>query len=259
MSTTAGKQEQGISPENLLPLDAPELAAWIVVDELLLCHVFRRIRQADWETYFASGAAESASGNQIASTDADALALYRSAILRVDGYEGDDGRRPEDLPSWPECIPQDHRLAAIDALRRIFWTFAADSIATDKGRVSFEIISTDGKPGPFVRYFSAVHHFRAPTAEQRERFLRARTRYTVLVSLYDELIEGVEGYSVDGRAITGRDQIAREMDTYHKSIAAELLLDPHAPWRTQEVPVAATSGAVGPETAAGMARGKLVN
>ena len=87
-----------------------------------------------------------------------------------------------------------------------------------------------------------VHRFATPSADHRRRFLRARSRTTVvggsragktliastqpvLAKLYDELIVSVDGYSVSGRPLSGREEIAREMDGYHKVAAARELFE----------------------------------
>jgi len=268
-ANTTGNPEQGSNTENLLPLDAPELVVWVTVAKMVLGHVFRRITQADWKVYFTGGAEVPDSGNEIADMDANALAFYRRVIVRVQGYRSGDGRMPETLPSWPECIPLEDRLAAVDLLLKTFWTFTVDSLAADKSgrRVSFEILSSDGKPGPMRRYFSAVHHFRPPTEKHREQFFLARAMhadegespFTTLISIYDELIERVEGYSVSGRELRSREKIVREMDAYHKAIAVGLLLEPHALRHMRGKAVAATVDAIGPKLFAGLGSGKVLH
>jgi hypothetical protein len=93
------------------------------------------------------------------------------------------------------------------------------------------------------QYRGLVHHFALPTAEHRRRVLKSKNRsfvaggsrngttmvpsgHPVLVKLYDELIERVEGYSISGRELNGRDEIAREMDAYHKSATVARLFQP---------------------------------
>ncbi len=239
----------------------------VIFERMVLPHVFRRITQADWNAYFTAGAVPPDSEN--AGRDANALALYRSAILRVEGYQTRSGRAPETLPAWPECIPVEDRLAAIDLLLKTFWAFPTGSFSIDEnsGRVSFEILSSDGKPGPMRRYFSAVHHFRPPIGKHREQFFLARamhadegeSAFTTLISIYDELIELVEGYSVSGRELCSREEIVREMDAYHKAIAAGLLLEPHALRHMRGKMVAAAIGAIGPKLFAGLESGKVLH
>ena len=53
-----------------------------------------------------------------------------------------------------------------------------------------------------------------------------------MVKLYDELIQGVEGYSFAGRPLATREAVIREMDVVHKAVAvtqlfpATTVLDP---------------------------------
>jgi hypothetical protein len=249
--------QQKIEPPSLLPLDLPELPVQIVYGEIALGHVFRRIKQADWNAYF-TGKAEPAEG----------LALYRRAILRVEGYQNSDGRGPEDLEIWPECIPLEDRLSAIESLMNTFWRFTIDSfqIADNGRRVAFEVLSSDGLPGPMHRFYSLVHSFRLPTDEDRQRFdVRAiqggggDSAFTSVVSLYDELIEFAEGYSVSGRELgDNKELIVIEMDAYHKAMAVAILFNYEGLRSMPGKIVTSKVSALGPETFARMRVGKKI-
>lgn len=269
-TNTTGTPEQGSNLENLLPLDRPELEVQVVTGQIVLLHVFRRITQADWEVFFGCGA-ETDGDDEAEGMDVKALTLYRRAILRVEGYGTESGRSPETLPDWPECIPREDRLAAIYLLHKVFWRFVPISFTIEKNSVSFEIMSSDGNPGAMSRYFSVAHHFRPPTGKHRERFLLARgygpgamhgdageSAIPGLVSLYDELIEGISGYSVSGCELCSREEIAREMDAYHKLIAVGVLFEPEVMRALRGSPVAAEIGALGPKTLAGLEGVKVV-
>jgi len=263
---STGNPEQGIDTKELLPLDLPELIAWVVVDEKVFCHVFRRITQADWKVYFTSGVDDSVRAGDLR---ANGLALYRRVILRAEGYRSGDGRRPEDLASWPECIPQEHRLTAIDLLLKTFFTFAVESFAYDEntGQVSLGILSSDGRPGPICCYFRVVHHFHPPTAKQHKRFLMARafhadkgeSAFGTLLSLYDELIERVQGYSVAGRELRGKEEIAGNMDAFHKAIAVGILFESNTMRNLRGAAIPVAVNALGPKILAVLAAGKTVN
>jgi hypothetical protein len=101
-----------------------------------------------------------------------------------------------------------------------------------------------GNEGPphdqMTLYRGLLHKFAQPTAEHRRRFLKAKNRafvaggsrsgitripsaHPLLVKLYDELIESVEGYSVGGAALASREQAMREMDAFHKATAVGAL------------------------------------
>jgi hypothetical protein len=55
-----------------------------------------------------------------------------------------------------------------------------------------------------------------------------------LAKLYDELIVSVDGYTVSGRPLSGRDEIAHEMDAFHKVIAAREIFDTRMPQEAAE-------------------------
>jgi len=236
------KIEQEVEQEiELLPLDAAERVVCFQRAGSVCRHIFRRLTPADWDAFFANVAAEFAGEDrgysQVIDTDTASLVLYARAILRAEGYRTRDARKPEELPSWPECIPQDHRMAAIDVLMNTWRPEADDSLLLEaEGKsVSLEAVWNEGEPGKMKVYSGLVHRFKVPTAEHRRRFLRAKNKcfvvggsrrgktmipssHGVLLSLYDDLILSAEGYSVGGRPIAP-DQIQREMDAFHKTAA----------------------------------------
>jgi hypothetical protein len=91
-----------------------------------------------------------------------------------------------------------------------------------------------------------VHKFLPPSLDHERRFNRAASeiiivggtkkpknllpaRHPMLVELYDELIVGVDGYSLKGAAITEKKDVVEAMDGYHKYVAArELFASPEA-------------------------------
>jgi hypothetical protein len=249
ISSAALKNLQQENGADLLPLDAP-----LVVCTGKYRHIFGRLEALHWQAYF-TGHGVNAEG------------LYRRAILRIDGL-GLDSQELKELPTCSEYVPLEDRLSAVDLLLKIFWTFALDSFSIDEEgrRVSFEIASGEGKPGPLCRYFSLIHHFRAPTIEQRERFLlsgisgadQIESRFAVLLRTYDELILCSEGYSIAGRPIASA-HLRREMDAFHKAVAVGFLLDPQASCFSGGLAVAAAPDAVGPKTAAAMVRSEGVH
>jgi len=234
-----------IAIAELLPLDLAERAIPLQCAGRVYEHVFRRITAADWAAYFASQAAERADEGRSRPQSGDhfetSLLLYERIILRSDGYKTRDGRKPEELPNWPNCIPFWHRVAAIDLLMKTSWTFATDSIVLepDGTSVSFVLLN-EGGSWAMKQLSGLIHHFRAPSGEQRRRFLRMLENlladrsavdraglpewYTVPTSLYDELIVSAEGYSVNNRPIAP-DELQREMDALHKLIAATKLFN----------------------------------
>ncbi len=237
---------QESSPE-LLPLDARERVIVFRSGGRICRHIFRRITASDWETFFAHIVAEFREEKngfmQVVDTDFAKLVVYNRAILRVEGYDTPDGSEPNKLPDWPECIPQEHRLPAVEFLMKLNQSEVQNrfSLETGSKRVRIDAMWSEAEElGSMKEYQGLVHKFATPKAGHRQKFLKAKNRsfvaggsrnsttiipsaYPSLVRLYDELIEGVEGYSVSGRPLDGRDEIAREMDGFHKSVAVSRL------------------------------------
>jgi hypothetical protein len=245
----------------LLPLDIERVVVFPAGGKFHR-HTFNRIGGKDWEGFFSKIDAEveqrDGTVTRTISTQAAMLWLYSQCVKRAEGYRVSDGRALEDLPQWRERVPQGHRLKAADILMQCDTANAAEDLIEAEGDVvtldavwsevegsrllaaddpkanSLELIHVQGGMRKFC---GLVHHFAAPSAEHRRRFLRARSRAVVagggrsgktiipsaqplLMKLYDELVISVEGYSIAGRPLSGREEIAREMDGYHKVVAA---------------------------------------
>jgi hypothetical protein len=235
----AAESKMEEKPE-LLPLDVPERIAVFKSNGKTYRHIFRRFTATDWEKFYAGVVVEFKKEKggmaQVIDLESPSLTVYTRAILRVEGYQTRDGRKPEELPAWPECVPQHHRLAAMGLIMNITHSEAGDeSMLEAEGiSVSIDAMWNEGEPGAMKQYRGLVHHFAMPTAEHRRRVLKAKNRafvvggsrngttvipsgHPVLVKLYDELVESVEGYSINGRALSGKDQAVREMDAFHKA------------------------------------------
>lgn len=238
------KQE---STSELLPLDARERVVVFRSGGRLCRHIFHRITASDWEHFFAHVVAEfkqEKNGGFMQAVDMDyaKLVLYTRAIQRVEGYETADGCEPNKLPDWPECVPQEHRLPAIELLMRLNRTEAENRFLLQSGgkRVQFDATWNEAEPGLMKEYRGLVHKFATPKPQHRSRFLKAKSRsftaggsrsamtvipsaYPSLVKLYDDLIESVEGYSIGGRSLDAREEITRDMDGFHKTVAVSRL------------------------------------
>jgi hypothetical protein len=231
---TAGNPGQGITVENLFPLDAPEPIVSFQRSGRVLRHIFRRLTAHDFEAFYDNVEIEAGERGQTKSTDTDiaSLVLYGRAIQRVEGYQTSDGRAPHELPGWPDCVPQGHRLTAIDVLLRNRGSIATDTLqlGADGQSASFVVARAASEPSTTNQCFAVTHHFRAPTRRLRKRFLRAMGKLPstmrVLVSLYGELIVRIEGYSISGRELASKDEAVREVDTVHKLLAVSALLFP---------------------------------
>lgn len=230
----------------LLPLDAPERVAAFRSRGKTYRHIFRRLTAADWEAFFAHVVAEfrqeKAGVSQVVDTDYASIVLYGRAILRAEGYHTSNGRAPHELPSWPECVPQHHRLAAVDLLMNAGLAEAGDDsmIFAEGVMVGIDALWNETAPGTMKQHRGLLHRFSSPTAEHRRRFLRAKNRsvvaggsrngttmipsaHPVLVALYDELILSTQGYGVSGRELASRGESAREMDAFHKAVSVARL------------------------------------
>ena len=229
-----------VEKTELLPLDSPTRTAVFQSNGKTYRHIFRRFTAADWENFFAHVVAEfkREKGGVMRVVDMEnaSLVTYARAIQRVEGYRTRDGREPEKLPGWPECIPQHHRLAVMKLVLDVTHSDEADDSMLEMEGVSVTIdaLWNEGDVGKMKQYRGLVHHFASPTAEHRRRVLRAKNRafvaggsrngttvipsgHGVLVKMYDELIERAEGYSVGGRELNSKDEVVREMDSFHKS------------------------------------------
>ena len=232
----------------LLPLDAPERTIAFRTGEKTYRHTFRRVTADDWNGFFSRIEAEmeqnGRTATQMVNTNVAALWLYSRVVIRAEGYSVRDGRKLEDLPEWRERIPQNHRLHATDVLMKVSVSGRDEGMLEAEGeRVELTALWTAGLAGTAMVSFSKLmHYFETPSAEHRRRYLRARSRTTVvggsragktlipsaqplLMKLYDELVTGVGGYSVAGRPLTEKAEIVANMDALHKVCAASELFE----------------------------------
>ncbi len=262
-ANTTGKPEQGIKTENLFPLDAPEFAIRFRNGAKIFRHVFRHITAADWEAYYASVIVEDATEDRgVAESiyqDTASFVLYQRIILRVEGYRTRGGCAPEELANWPDCVPQSHRLFAIGLLLEDYGSIATDTfqLGADGRSVLFTIVRAE-ESSTTKQFFGVTHYFSRPTAHHRRRFLSARSKFPSsekeIVSLYDELIECVDGYGIAGREIKSHAEIVREMVPPHKLYAVSALFDDCGPGQHRARAVTPSPDFVGMKKAASTPR-----
>ena|SRR2546425_5489820 len=237
--TAKNSQRKDGDTGELLPLDSPERVCCMQDRGPIYRHIFRRITPADWQGFFLNLRMDAAHGDApIVGMEAASLRLYLDAIVRAEGCEMPDGRKPEEQPGWPTCIPRGHRLLAVDLLLNVT-SSAGKPVVTDAKGLSVYVDALWGEgdpPGSVKKYFGLIHRFRRPTAEHRQRLVDAGkasfmmagafhgkavlfSSNATLVALYDELIETVDGYSVGGLPLGSREQIVREMDIPHKAVS----------------------------------------
>jgi hypothetical protein len=244
VANATGNSQQGSGTEELLPLDVPERVICAQRrDGHIYRHVFRRIAAADWKGFFGNVRMEFTEGagaaGEIVGMDTSSLQLYSDAILRVEGFEMPDGRKPDEQPDWPRCIPRGGRLTAVDLLMKVTRDAKEKAVVADAKGLSVRVdaLWNEYGPGSMKQYFGLVHRFRRPTAEHLQLFGDAGrvpdsmmlgtgrgkavlpSSNAILIELYDELIEMVDGYSIAGVALGSREQIAREMDSIHKAVS----------------------------------------
>jgi hypothetical protein len=210
---------------------------------------FGKITSQMWLDYFAriTHLTEYQKGKSVTTFDSSGarVALVESALVDALGYN--TGSEPLiSVPEWQKKLPNSHRLAAGNVLTAVVLAEEeSDDAPLSLGveHVFLRALWSANEDGSMVEVDGLVHRFTTPTAEQQRRYSRdsARSRVTsnsrssktewlgaqaTLMRLYDELIEEVRGYTVDGKEELPRDVIVANMDGYHKVAAAEALFAP---------------------------------
>ena len=207
------------------------------------------ISKKQWLDYFAGivSTSENVNGKTIESFDATGakLALMNKILIDATGYRVKGDGNLTSQPNWQELIPANHRIAACNTLVTVTHTVQPDEEPILLGA---ETVSIDplwgsmGHAGVF-KVIGLKHTFDTPTVEQQRRYSRDRSRSQVvggsrngktrwlgaqatLAEIYDELIQSVEGYTVDGAPLIEKAAIIGFMDTYHKVFAVESLFAP---------------------------------
>src|SRR5579859_7029609 len=171
---------------DLLPLDSPTRTAVFRYKGKICRHIFRRFTAADLDNFHAHVITEfkqEKSGfTRTVDMDYASLVLYARAIQRVEGYTTSDGREPEKLPDWPECIPQRHRLEAMKLVMDVTFSGEADEsmLQAEGASVMIDAKWNEAETGDMKQYFGRVHHFAYPTAKHHSRLLRAKSRARVV-------------------------------------------------------------------------------
>lgn len=240
-------ESQGLAVDSapkLLPLDAAQRVVSYRSNGKVYRHFFRRLRPEDWHAFFEHVVAEFCQeGNgysQLIDREYASLVLYARAIQNVEGFSTDDGKPLREYPSWPECVPPDHRLLAAEILTHVGIDTSVQRVSAAGKVAGLSALWTESEPGAMAKYSGLEHIFSFPTIAHRQQFLRAKNRtfvaggsragttrmtsaHPMLVKLYDELIQEVRGYSLAGSPLQSRNDIVRDMDALHKSVAvAEL-------------------------------------
>jgi hypothetical protein len=227
----------------LLMLDEPRVIALRDGKHTFTFH-FRKITARDWDAYFKGIYVASRTENnaQVNTTDLQTagLELFESTVTKVQGYS-----RELSTPSdFAKVLPK-HSIPVSWSLRTVGASTVTNDSAPDPDVVetSIDALWSQTKPGDeTTMYLGLIHRFAPPTIAQKKRLLRNgaisrvvggsrqgttiyAARHTVLVDIYDELIQSVEGYGLAGRPLDSIELIRREMDSYHKLEAASQLFN----------------------------------
>lgn len=205
------------------------------------------VTQQQWLRYFAgivSTQELDANGDQTSSFDSIAarLELLESALTGASGWDHVDFST---TTNWQGKLPMSHRRALADLLVATEVDSSADpgDLTLGAETVVLRSIWTAGEDGSMQQIGGLKHVFASPTPDHQRRYSRAyntsvivggsrtgQTRYlgaqAVLIEIYDELIESVEGYTVGLATLGDRGTIRANMDAYHKVAAATALFTP---------------------------------
>jgi hypothetical protein len=210
------------------------------------------IAKQTWLRYFEGiiSISENQNGRRVDSFDSSAarLQLVESCLTDAQGYQTADGSSVTAVNDWQKLLPLRHRLAVANTLISVEASANSDDEPLTLGveSVYLDAIWSADEEGVMRKFHNLCHRFRTPSAEHQRRFSRDASRSRViggsrsgktqwlgaqatLVELYDELIQSVEGYTVDGAPPASREDIVAYMDTYHKVAAADLLFSPAMP------------------------------
>jgi hypothetical protein len=231
-----GSQDSAIASA-MLPLDVPRTITLKGAQKTFSYH-FRRIGAADWQAFFAAIVHQTLQRGPVRETvyesETAQIEMVEKTLRAVDGYGDLSG-----LKDWKKALPLPHRLSVGVVLRNVGESSRPQETAQLADLVTIELDAfwSAGEKGKSTLYSGLVHRFRQPSIDELRRFnfetARVRVegtaengittypaRQLVAMKIYDELIEEVDGYSVDGKPLVGIENIRREMDGAHKAEAA---------------------------------------
>jgi hypothetical protein len=232
-------------PPRLLNLDEPRVIALREGKRGYSFH-FRRILQSDWLAYFSGFyvASRSEGAAQLNTTDLQTagIELFESTVTKVIGYS----RVLTTPEEFKKVLPR-HSIAAAWLLRTVLVSSATDDekpLDCDSIEARLDALWSQTTPGDeTTMYTGLVHRFAPPTLEQKKKVMRGgainkviggsrkgsttiySTKNRLLLDLYDELIQSVDGYAVAGKPLESVEHIRREMDGFHKVEAVAQLFN----------------------------------
>lgn len=230
----------------LIHLDQPRVISFRDRGVVFSYH-FRRVTDGDYRNIYFPGLGFSSEVSNGAVTTRQDLrspshALLDAALIKVEGYRMREGELTA-LPNWKEKLPYGHKDKVADMLLKVN---ASESDPTepyyfDPDCQEVRVDALWGSEAGKTELFKGLaHRFTPPSSEQQRKFHRAsgesrivggtrkaRTihagKHGILADMYDELVISVEGYAVGGSPLTSPQQIAKEMDTWHKVSAITVL------------------------------------
>jgi hypothetical protein len=205
------------------------------------------IAKEKWMTYFAAivNTSEYQQGKRVDSYDSSSARrdLAESVIVDAGGYTSSSPLT--EIENWQSKLPLSHLITVGNVLTSVGASSLVDDEAVKLGEepVYLDAVWGADEKGVMRKLHNLRHTFRTPSGEQHRRFNREASRSVVtggsrtgktrwlgaqaiLAELYDELVVGVDGYTLNGAPLTGKSSIVAAMDTYHKAAAAEALFTP---------------------------------
>lgn len=202
-------------------------------------YTFRRLEAKDWLKYFNSVTVENEREGKDTVQRIDirsaGIALVDETLNSVEGY-----RVSGDMPAdWKQKIHHGHKIKAADLLTDVGESSAMQSMPfsiSDFEEIGLTAFWGVAENGSNVKFDGLVHRIASPNAEQRRVYMRSmsetrvagsrsgRTIYRssapLLIRLYDELVQGVDGYTWQGQPLVNDVALIRaNMDAYHKVAA----------------------------------------
>lgn len=207
-----------------------------------------------WLRYFDAvvSTSEYRDGKQVDSFDNTTARreLAESVLIHAEGYKSD--KPLTEIPGWQALLPPSH-LAAVGNVLTSATLSSGESEALTLGRETILIDAIWGADaeGRMLKHVGLKHVLRTPTADQHRRYSRDSSRSVIvggsrsgstrwlgaqrtLAELYDELVESVDGYTIERRPPANAEEIARHMDTFHKVAAALALFSSATPDVTED-------------------------
>ena len=206
----------------------------------------RRAEESNWLDYFDAivVTSEQRAREVIRETDASAAALdlVEDLLVSVEGYALPAGMASfNEISDWKRKIPMAHRLSVAEILLDVAAIEEEDEAPLVLGSdvVILEAVWTADDEGRMHRVRTR-HYFETPSQEHCRRYMKRSSQakvvggsrsgktifsgaQRVLCSIYDELVQRVDGYAAGAAPLSGNREIAQWMDARHKVAAAQKL------------------------------------